>query len=302
MGFFTKKHDGLNTFVFNVDDYAELTYDQLIEVNGGCGSSGRGSVSYGRTGVTGPTPSGKTYSISNGACGGSSGSTTSSSRSSSSSSYGGCGGSNGAKASTSNTVSSTNGACGGSASGSASSSSSTTVSSTYGACGGSGGNEEGSSSSGSSQASTTTTTTLTTNSGTLAGSKEDFLEIVSELDGAPYVYGGNDPETGIDCSGIVIYGLEKQGNDIADQTASELYGNTEIIEYITAEEAEPGDLRFLVDSEGKISHVQVITGEDGSRLNATGTESNTINNPGIVETLGGPMPSSGLYGRLKFNE
>jgi hypothetical protein len=137
MGFFTKKHDGLNTFVFNVDDYAELTYDQLIEVNGGCGSSGRGSVSYGRTGVTGPTPSGKIYSISNGACGGSSGSTTSSSRSSSSSSYGGCGGSNGAKSSTSNTVSSTNGACGGSASGSASSSSSTTVSSTYGACGGS---------------------------------------------------------------------------------------------------------------------------------------------------------------------
>lgn len=75
MGFFSKKHDGLSTFVFNVDDYAELTYDQLIEVNGGCGSgysSGRSSVSYSKTGVTGPSSSSssKSSSSSNGGCGG----------------------------------------------------------------------------------------------------------------------------------------------------------------------------------------------------------------------------------------
>ena len=75
MGFFSKKHDGLSTFVFNVDDYAELTYEQLIEVNGGCGSgysSGRSSVSYGKTGVTGPSSSSssKSSSSSNGGCGG----------------------------------------------------------------------------------------------------------------------------------------------------------------------------------------------------------------------------------------
>ncbi len=298
MGFFTKKHDGLNTFVFNVDDYAELTYDQLIEVNGGCGSSGRSTTSYGRTGVTGSISSSKTSSGSYGGCGGSSGGSTSSSRSSTSSSYGGCGGSNGSKASTSKTLSSTYGACGGSASSSASSLRSTTVTSTYGACGSSG---KGSSSSASTQTSTTTTT-VTTNTGTLAGSKEDFLEIVSELDGTPYVYGGNDPETGLDCSGIVIYGLEQQGNDIADQSVNELYHNGEIIEYITAEEAEPGDLRFILDKDGNAEHVQVILNDEGSRLNATGTEINTINNPGIIETLDGPVPSSGVYGRLKFND
>ncbi len=97
MGFFSKKHDTLNTFVFNVEDYAELTYKQLVEVNGGCGSgysSGKKSVSYGKTGVTGPSSSScsKSYSSTNGACGGSSGSITSSSRSTTSSTYGACGG------------------------------------------------------------------------------------------------------------------------------------------------------------------------------------------------------------------
>ncbi len=37
MGFFTKKQVKLSAVVFNLNDFEELNYNQLVEVNGGCG-------------------------------------------------------------------------------------------------------------------------------------------------------------------------------------------------------------------------------------------------------------------------
>ena len=37
MGFFTKKQVQLSSVVFNFNDFEELNYNQLVEVNGGCG-------------------------------------------------------------------------------------------------------------------------------------------------------------------------------------------------------------------------------------------------------------------------
>ena len=37
MGFFTKKQIKLSAVAFNLNDFEELNYNQLVEVNGGCG-------------------------------------------------------------------------------------------------------------------------------------------------------------------------------------------------------------------------------------------------------------------------
>lgn len=117
------------------------------------------------------------------------------------------------------------------------------------------------------------------------------------LVGSDYVWGGNSPEDGgMDCSGSLIYGINQMGNTIADQTASQLYTLTSAV----SGEIQPGDLRFLSDSNGNINHVQTIVDADGSRVNATGGPENTIDNPGNIELLPGPLPVSGEIRRLIF--
>ncbi|MCI6545327.1 MAG: hypothetical protein PUJ82_06120 [Spirochaetales bacterium] len=93
MGFFTKKQVKLSAVVFNLNDFEELNYNQLVEVNGGCGggfwnsvrkffsgeksssssSSSDSSASRGSSGYSSSSPSGSTSyttSSSNGGCGG----------------------------------------------------------------------------------------------------------------------------------------------------------------------------------------------------------------------------------------
>ena len=93
MGFFTKKQVKLSAVAFNLNDYEELNYNQLVEVNGGSGggfwslvrnffSGGKSSSSSSSSGSS-ASRSSSSYS-----CGTSSGSTSSTT----SSSYGGCGG------------------------------------------------------------------------------------------------------------------------------------------------------------------------------------------------------------------
>ena len=63
-----------------------------------------------------------------------------------------------------------------------------------------------------------------------------------------------------------------------------------------------GDLRFLKDKNGKIYHVQTIVDSDGTRVNSTGGENNTRDNPGKIKLLEGPLPTSGEVRRLRFKK
>ena len=131
----------------------------------------------------------------------------------------------------------------------------------------------------------------------LNGSADQFATNMEDLVGTPYVWGGNTPEDGgMDCSGSIIYGLNQMGNDILDQSASDLYKN-----YTMPVEGAPqrGDLRFLRE-DGKIVHVQTITNENGARVNAHGGPQNTVNNPGKIELLTNELPQSGEIRRLRF--
>ena len=131
----------------------------------------------------------------------------------------------------------------------------------------------------------------------LNGSADQFATNMEDLVGTPYIWGGNTPEDGgMDCSGSIIYGLNQMGNDILDQSASDLYKN-----YTMPVEGAPqrGDLRFLRE-DGKIVHVQTITNENGARVNAHGGPQNTVNNPGKIELLTNELPQSGEIRRLRF--
>ncbi len=136
----------------------------------------------------------------------------------------------------------------------------------------------------------------------LNGSLDGFLENINSLVGGYYVYGGNDPESngGVDCSGAILWAINQEGNNIPDQTADDIYNNTELIEYVAPDDIRPGDLRFLLDENGDISHVQVILDTSGTRFNASGGPENTIDNPGTLEILTSSLPATGLYGRLNF--
>ena len=138
-----------------------------------------------------------------------------------------------------------------------------------------------------------------TNIPQLNGSAEQFATNMEGLVGTPYIWGGNTPEDGgMDCSGSIIYGLNQMGNDILDQSASDLYYN--YTEPVTGN-VQRGDLRFLRDSDGNITHVQTITNVNGTRVNASGGPENSIENPGIIELLDPPLPTSGEISFIVLN-
>ena len=93
MGFFTKKHVKLSAVAFNLNDFEELNYNQLVEVNGGCGGGFWAGVrNFFSGGKNSSGNSGSASGSSSASRGSSSYSGYSSSGSTTSSSYGGCGG------------------------------------------------------------------------------------------------------------------------------------------------------------------------------------------------------------------
>ena len=136
----------------------------------------------------------------------------------------------------------------------------------------------------------------------LRGSNEQFVQNMRNLIGTPYVWGGDDPTIngGVDCSGSILYALNQMGNGLLDQRAWQIYSNLTLP--VDDGDIQAGYLRFLRNANGEINHVQVIVAEDGSRVNASGTDANTRDNPGIIELLSGPLPQNGEIRRLQFRE
>jgi len=133
----------------------------------------------------------------------------------------------------------------------------------------------------------------------LRGSNDVFLYFAKKSVGQKYVWAGNDPSSdgGLDCSGHVLYSLNQMDNNIEDRTASEIY--TDLTTPVIGD-PQSGDLRFLRDENGNIVHVQVIVSSDGTRINATGTRKNDINNPGVIEVKEGPLPLGGEIRRINW--
>ena len=63
--------------------------------------------------------------------------------------------------------------------------------------------------------------------------------------GVPYRYGGSDPASGFDCSGLVYYSYREAGLAVP-RSSQDLFS---AVTKIALDDAEPGDLIFFQDQE-----------------------------------------------------
>ncbi len=91
-----------------------------------------------------------------------------------------------------------------------------------------------------------------------AAARNQVVEYALEFVGSRYVYGGNDPRTGVDCSGFTKYVMENgAGVRLNRSSGSQAAQGREV----SPENRRPGDLIFY-SSGGRINHVALYIGND----------------------------------------
>ncbi len=86
--------------------------------------------------------------------------------------------------------------------------------------------------------------------------RASIVTSASSYIGNSYVYGGNDPNTGVDCSGFTRYILGHTAGVYLNRTAAEQSGQGRSV---SIEEARPGDLVFYSNG-SSINHVAIYVG------------------------------------------
>ena len=79
------------------------------------------------------------------------------------------------------------------------------------------------------------------------------------LIGAHYKYGGDSPETGIDCSGLVRYVFREAWGTTLPRTSLEL---SKVGQEVNQDELQPGDLVFYNTMRRNYSHVGIYLGDN----------------------------------------
>lgn len=102
----------------------------------------------------------------------------------------------------------------------------------------------------------------------------ELVAYATNLIGTPYVWGGNTPAQGLDCSGLLYYIQKKAGSEVEDMTAS---GYSTIGKKIDIGQKKPGDFLFF----GRpVIHCAIYVG-NGYMIESRGGRKNTASNPGI---------------------
>jgi cell wall-associated NlpC family hydrolase len=83
------------------------------------------------------------------------------------------------------------------------------------------------------------------------------LAIAESFKGTPYVWGGNNPQTGFDCSGLVQWSYHQAGIDLGRVTTDQF---AEGVHIPTVDQLKPGDIVFFRDSTGYIHHEGIYIG------------------------------------------
>lgn len=102
----------------------------------------------------------------------------------------------------------------------------------------------------------------------------ELVENAKELVGVKYVWGGNTPQSGLDCSGLLYYIQKKAGSEVGDLTAS---GYSKLGVRIPIGEQKVGDFLFFGTP---VTHCAIFIG-DGYMIESRGGRKNTAFNPGI---------------------
>jgi len=101
--------------------------------------------------------------------------------------------------------------------------------------------------------------------GAFAFEKVDGSRVAADANqviGKPYVWGGNDLNTGVDCSALVKLIYSKYGYSIP-RTAEAQVKNTKSCPTIsTLSESQIGDSLYFKNTKGKIHHVAIVSGYD----------------------------------------
>lgn len=108
----------------------------------------------------------------------------------------------------------------------------------------------------------------------------ELVAYATNLIGTPYVWGGNTPAQGLDCSGLLYYIQKKAGSEVEDRTAS---GYSTIGKKIDIGQKKPGDFLFF----GRpVTHCAIYVG-NGYMIESRGGRKNTADNPGmgVVKSL-----------------
>ncbi len=93
--------------------------------------------------------------------------------------------------------------------------------------------------------------------------------------GVPYVWGGHDPATGFDCSGLVMYVYSQLGITLPHSASAQYYSGTPI----SYDQLQPGDLVFFYHP---ISHVGIYIG--GGKMIHAPTDGEVVS----IGNVGGP--------------
>lgn len=102
----------------------------------------------------------------------------------------------------------------------------------------------------------------------------ELIVYATNLIGTPYVWGGNTPAQGLDCSGLLYYIQKKTGSEVEDMTAS---GYSMIGKKIDIGQKKPGDFLFF----GRpVTHCAIYVG-NGYMIESRGGQKNTADNPGM---------------------
>lgn len=102
----------------------------------------------------------------------------------------------------------------------------------------------------------------------------ELVENAKELIGVKYVWGGNTPQSGLDCSGLLYYIQKKAGSEVGDLTAS---GYSKLGARIPIGEQKAGDFLFFGNP---VTHCAIFIG-NGYMIESRGGRKNTASNPGI---------------------
>ncbi|WP_308520296.1 C40 family peptidase [Stomatobaculum longum] len=98
--------------------------------------------------------------------------------------------------------------------------------------------------------------------------RKSIVSYAKSLEGSRYVFGGVDPKSGIDCSGLILVVMrDKAGLDLDHYSASQA---TEGVA-VSADQMRPGDI-IAYDGQprdGKVNHIAIYVG-DGKAIHARG--------------------------------
>jgi cell wall-associated NlpC family hydrolase len=115
---------------------------------------------------------------------------------------------------------------------------------------------------------------------------EEALGVAMRYIGTPYKWGGSDPATGFDCSGLVQYAYAQEGVQLPRVAAEQF----DVGIPVPRDRLQPGDAVFFADPNGYVHHVGLYIG-GGRFVDAPETGQNvqidSLSNPYFAEQYAG---------------